>query len=278
MDNGIVSHQHAWLWGMLLTDGHIAARPRNHSIRWRQKYDSYTVLEKLRNIIGSTHNITFVPNGKNGKYMASLLNITNKNLALTAIGILGCHPSRKTFDLKFPNVDPAFLPSLIRGIHDGDGSWSFNCRKYAQLKFVIVSANVRFLESIKSCINKYALQTDADAGKLCLHGNNCYVLNYTAQSHIQTIGNWMYNSEYMDGAFMERKYNRFVLFDKIFLNETSIPSKDRVEQFMILRETERKEAEQQMQSLILMSQGQIRCPEHFHFSPGFFRKFVANPQ
>eukprot|EP01084_Bolivina_argentea_P141393 248455_1 len=62
LDNGLVSHEHAWFWGMVLTDATITCPEKNdkfRAIKWHQKYDSYNMLDKLRSIAGSDHPIIF---------------------------------------------------------------------------------------------------------------------------------------------------------------------------------------------------------------------------
>ncbi len=40
LDNGLVSHEHAWFWGFLLTDGHVRVGDSGNAtgITWNQKY------------------------------------------------------------------------------------------------------------------------------------------------------------------------------------------------------------------------------------------------
>ena len=79
LKDGIVSHEHAWFWGMVLTDGCITFQYKRNSIHWQQKYDSYNILERLRAIVDSTHNITFQPSGKDGKYASCCLTLSSKS-------------------------------------------------------------------------------------------------------------------------------------------------------------------------------------------------------
>ncbi len=63
LNKGIISHQHAWFWGMFLSDGSLHGNNNKNGpkgIRWDLKYDCYGTLESLRNIVNSSHPIFFL--------------------------------------------------------------------------------------------------------------------------------------------------------------------------------------------------------------------------
>eukprot|EP01084_Bolivina_argentea_P195192 334916_1 len=206
LDDGLISHEHAWFWGMLLTDGNISisvpSGSRNNTLRWAQKYDSYPMLESIRTVIQSTHPITFLVRKLNNKlYPACELNLHSKHLATSASHLIGCMPGRKTFDLKYPeSMDPIFTSSLIRGIVDGDGCWGFMRRKQQRNPTIYLSfssASITFLQSIQKVINQECLKSSSDPGKI--YGVKTYFqLNYHCQSELNEIGEWMYNTNKID--------------------------------------------------------------------------------
>ena len=126
LDDGLVSHDIAWFWGMALTDGTVATMSKGstlYNLSWKLKYDDYSVLEQLRHIAGSDHFITFDAS-PNGLYPFCTLVLNSKQLVAGAVNLMQCNPRRKTFVLQFPeDIDPKFVPSFIRGLIDGDGSW-----------------------------------------------------------------------------------------------------------------------------------------------------------
>eukprot|EP01084_Bolivina_argentea_P195193 334919_1 len=201
LDDGLISHKHAWFWGILLTDGSIQNH-KNNSLNWCQKYDSYPMLDSIRTVIQSTHPIAFnMTTTKSKMYGQCHLNLQSKHLALAASRLIGCSPTRKSFDLKYPNsIDPAFTSSLIRGIVDGDGCWGFMRRKQQRNPTIYLSfssASITFLQSIQKVINQECLKSSSDPGKI--YGVKTYFqLNYHCQSELNEIGEWMYNTNKID--------------------------------------------------------------------------------
>eukprot|EP01084_Bolivina_argentea_P152643 266240_1 len=147
LDRGLISHEHAWFWGWFLTDGNLY----RNVIKWQLKYNSYQSLQNLRQIVGSTHPIAFV---HTSGHMQCSFKFTSKQLQGTIHSLLGCQPNRKTFELKFPAIDEVFLPTLIRSIIDGDGSWLFAIRDQ-NMRLQITSSNKEFLEKIQYAINNH---------------------------------------------------------------------------------------------------------------------------
>eukprot|EP01083_Nonionella_stella_P181296 648918_1 len=116
LENGVISHQHAWFWGMFLSDGSLCCphkANKQEMIGWYQKYDSYPMLETLRSVCESTHPITF--DGRDGKYFSCSLSLCSVKLAQQARTMLGCDANRKTFDLSFPTgIEDIYLAAMIR--------------------------------------------------------------------------------------------------------------------------------------------------------------------
>eukprot|EP01083_Nonionella_stella_P188441 694620_1 len=133
------------------------------------------------------------------KYFCCHLRISSKSLTHAVAELLGCDPRRKTFDLQFPDdLDSGYFPSLIRGIVDGDGCWCMNLSCRPQITFIISSASVSFLRSIKAVINKHCLNTKKDRGTIRRSGAEtaqCFALVYCDTMECQTIGEWMYQPQ-----------------------------------------------------------------------------------
>ena len=262
LDHGITSHGHAWFWGMFLTDGHLMS---NRCVMWGQKFDRHEALSHLRDIVESTHVIYFKKNGTNP---ACGLNLYSAYLARAAAELLGCDPSLKSFDLTFPCIDPEFLPSLIRGIFDGDGSIVFNTSNSAVF-FMICSASYSFLESIRRAINVHCFGTDSELGYIySMINGTTYELRYLKQQQVHQLYLWLYQSQ---NRFMRQKHDRFKMFEKTFILQT-IPFKERQELMRHYLEEEAVRSREELERLIRMSRGTVNCPAHFVFRPNF-KKF-----
>lgn len=280
MDDGLISHEHAWWWGWFLTDGGIfnyraipSTEDCGRSLRWNLRYDSYPIILKLRDLIGSNHSIRIDTRTYDTNPTAQLT-LYSVHLCRQATKLMRCHPSRKTFDLQFPQkMDHQFLSSLIRGISEGDGCWTM---RYSggDITFKITSANELFLQIIRSKINKYALQTNLDEGFIQSRNNNtCFDLLYYKKPLCNAIGEWMYDSEQIKtGMFMRKKHERFLLLNRLFMINQGM---SRAEKSLIMREHYRMEQNDMksiLNELISMSKecnhetGARTC-----FSPNFYK-------
>eukprot|EP01084_Bolivina_argentea_P195194 334922_1 len=235
LDNGLISHKHAWFWGMLLTDGNVQATNNRYTLRWNQKYDSYPILDSIRTVIQSTHPIAFGAQKLKSKiYPTCTLELYSKHLATTAFDLIGCAPGRKTFDLIYPDsIDPAFTSSLIRGIVDGDGCWGFDFqRKHNNPQIILAfsSASVTFLQSVRKAINSICLESEADLGGI-YSDKSCFRLRYHRKSELNQIGEWMYNTNTTDidnGLVLHKKLNRFLLFQELFIKQNNLTGVDKL--------------------------------------------------
>eukprot|EP01084_Bolivina_argentea_P042155 77763_1 len=201
---------------MLLTDGNITTSRNRYTIRWGQKYDSYPMLDSIRTVTQSTHHIAFGTQKVKSKiYPTCNLALASKHLTITAHGLLGCSPGRKTFDLIYPHsIDPAYASSLIRGIVDGDGCWVLDFKRTQnnpRIYFSLCSASITFLQSVRKVINGICLESSSDLGRIYPTGSN-FRLNYHCKSELNQIGEWMYNTNKTDidnGLVLPKKLNRF---------------------------------------------------------------------
>lgn len=271
LDQGIISSSHAWFWGFFLTDGSITKSNNSPcGLRWNQKYDSHPILSQIRKITGSTNPITFCAHKT--KYPHCILGLHSTHLAGAATDLLRCDPSRKTFDLCFPDaVHADHLSSLIRGIYEGDGSWILAKHSNGiQARLCLFSANTEFLEKVRTVINKHCLQTTLNAGSINTRSTaNCSGLYYNKIQELDTIGQWMYHSMEDPELIMQQKLSRFEFFRTCFIEDPSIKPMDRI---LMLKDFLRKEKHQSiltLSDLLSMSRNEIPAPDHFRFSRSF---------
>ena len=270
LDYGLISSKHAWMWGLFLTDGNIdldnrSSRPSR--IRWSQKYDSYPMLEEIRKAVDSTHPLTF--HSYSGISIQCSLNLSCTHLAESAARLLNCNVSRKTFDLTFPDISDDHLPALIRGIHDGDGSWVFNMCEYPKMSLNIASSNIDFLQSLRKSINIHCLQTEAELGYIYKNSlSNSYSLYYEKKYELKVIGQWMYDSVDVNTLSMKQKYERFQFWRDHFLDDKVCVS-DRFHLMKAFKAEEKAVSLQVLNKLIAMNKSELECPKHFKFRKSF---------
>ena len=263
--------------GMLLSDGWISTQkgiPR--SIQWHQRFDSYTMLESLRFMVNSSSPIIFGSTTCHSRiFPTSRLTLRSLELSSRAQIILGCETNRKTFDLEFPSdIDDIFLPSLVRGIFDGDGSWGFQRNGgYPFIDFRIASANVNFLSAIERIINQQALHTTKVKKRIYkMNNQNCHQLAYRTQREVIQIGNWMYQHHDLKNhdLFMKQKYARFKLIKTILEYKPS----EKLAMINAFAEQEKIDRDELLKKLILLSteaDDSQNCPSHFRFAKSFDR-------
>eukprot|EP01084_Bolivina_argentea_P267572 454223_1 len=273
LENPFESHDKCWFWGMLLTDGRI----NRTDLRWRMKYDSYPMLQYLRDTANSTHPI-FLDAQPDGKYPNCELSLNSVKLAKRATKLMGCVPGRKSFEAVLPNeIHPEMLPTLIRGIVDGDGSWSFNLR-HGRIDFRIIAANLSLLVSIKSVIKRECLRSSKDPGTIYKNNNagTVWELRYCKQSECKHIGEWLYETKGYEG----KKFQRFALFREFFDDNNTIASvHDR--KFLIKQHMtqEKDKSDSVLRTLINMSTNVDEQPPQttpFRFRNNFYK--VQPPQ
>lgn len=138
-----------WL-GFLYADGYIRERKSGDSLEMKLSIKDKHHLESFRKSIESNHKITDGFN--NVKYKGKISTSHMSSFAIYSTKLVesiktqGFH-SRKTFTISNPNIDEEFTNHFIRGYFDGDGSFSFNPKKYI-IKTQIVSASEEFQKFI----------------------------------------------------------------------------------------------------------------------------------
>eukprot|EP01084_Bolivina_argentea_P267571 454221_1 len=273
LENPFESHDKCWFWGMLLTDGRI----NRTDLRWRMKYDSYPMLQYLRDTANSTHPI-FLDAQPDGKYPNCELSLYSTKLAKRATELIACVPNRKSFEAVLPNeIHSDKLPALIRGIVDGDGSWTFALQA-ARVDFKICAANPSLLASIKSVINRECLRSSKDPGFIYKADNisRAWHLRYSKQLECKHIGEWLYETKGYEG----KKFHRFALFQEFFDEKNTITNiHDR--RFLIKQHIkhEKDKSDSVLRALINMSTNVDEQPPQttpFRFRNNFYK--VQPPQ
>jgi intein-encoded DNA endonuclease-like protein len=202
----IDNEEKAYWLGFLYADGYIRERKSGNSLEMKLSIKDKHHLELFRKSIESNHKITDGFNNVKYKgkistsHMSSLVIYSTK--LVESIKTQGFH-SRKTFTISNPNIDEEFINHFIRGYFDGDGSFSFNPKKYI-IKTQIVSASEEFQKFI---INELK--------------NNNIKINLYSEIKLQ-IQNKMdnqkfYNYIYKNATiFLERKKEKYEEFRRYY--------------------------------------------------------------
>ena len=268
--DGIISDEHAWVWGWFITDGGASLK---NGIRWKLRYDSFPALQSIRHVLCATNPVTFGQIQPLENNPICYFQITSKALYSDIALLLGRNPNHKCFHLQLPIVDPLFLPALLRGIVDGDGCWALVDGRF---HFHISSSSIIFLQQVQNAVNEHCLKTTQPAGTISkpLGGHLCRCLLYSKTDHLNAIGSWLYPIEHTaTHLFTEHKYNRFKLHQSLFVNDGILKPQIRKNLMKEFRTEEVQRKNDCLDKLILMSKGEIECPTYFSFSPSWYKRY-----
>lgn len=154
--NHIDNEEKAYWLGFLFADGYIRERKSGNSLELKLSQKDEKHLSLFRKHIKSEHKIEYTTNKvkyKNGFSESKMCYLAiYSNELVESIKRQGIH-SRKTFTINQPTIDENMKPHFIRGYFDGDGSFSFNSKKYIN-KTQIVSASDNFINFIINELGK----------------------------------------------------------------------------------------------------------------------------
>lgn len=272
-DGGLVSDQHAWIWGFFLTDGCISTMKfsgRREALRWNQRYDCYPLLHIIANTLESNAPVYVGSqiNRLNGKtYHHSVLNLCSVKLTTAMSALLDCNPDRKTFEVTFPfHIDSQFAPGLVRGIIDGDGCWNFS---RGVIRLIITSANLTFLKELRAAINSNCIKEES-SGRISSQSSRLHYLKYYRQDHCLMIADWIYQPHLLSsGLYVPKKYERCRLYKTMIEKKSSKSDRVRGIQEHLLEEKENDEM--LLSQLVSMSKGHKESPFYLRFRVSFLK-------
>ena len=108
------SPEMSYVLGLWFADGNIY-HSKSNSYVWSITSKDIDILNRIRDLMGSSHKITLCTSKSSGNFV-----ISSKNLydAMRRFG--GCE--RKSYSkIEFPDIKEQFLPDFVRGYIDGDG-------------------------------------------------------------------------------------------------------------------------------------------------------------
>jgi intein-encoded DNA endonuclease-like protein len=194
-----------WL-GFLFADGYIRERKYGNSLEMKLSEKDENHLHLFRKHLKSNHKIIKGINKTKCKSGISESRICHlaiySNELVKSIKNKGMH-SKKTFTIDKPNIDKNLINHFIRGYFDGDGSFSFNPKKYIN-KTQIVSASVNFIDFIINELKENQIE-------IRLYSN----IKLQIQNKIDNLK--FYNYIYKNATiFLERKKDKYDEFRKYY--------------------------------------------------------------
>lgn len=191
-----------WL-GFIFADGHLSEK---NSLEVCIKDKEH--IEKFKTDIEAEHKIsTRIVSG----YAYYRLTIQDPYMAnrLRELGVM----HNKTYGWKIPNIPKEFMHHFIRGVFDGDGSFSLSSRRKTKgdCKWSIVSYSFQILEDIKNAIiNTSTLKED----DIHIYNNKNRVpsLNIFKIDSLKKIFDYIYKDA---TVYLDRKYNKYLEYCRL---------------------------------------------------------------
>lgn len=199
-----------YILGFFAADGYITVNRYGGQFFSIQIVDKQ-LLEKIRNIIGSTHKISTIRrvktfSGQTGVYTAYRLQIGSKEMCedLRRLGM----KENKTKSLAVPNVPKKYFADFVRGYFDGDGNvWvgyvhKDRATRLLAIQTVFTSCSAGFLETIQGRL----ADADIPGGRMRKEKGNYHRLVYSIRGSLK-LRDFMYNHRVSisSGLFLERK-------------------------------------------------------------------------
>jgi len=195
-----------YVLGWILSDGHVSLKRKLWTIKIHAK--DKTILTKIQSIIGHNGNI----NGPYKNQDSVQLFVTNKEqfYFLTQSWGLDNH---KSHNLKWKDCPDEFLPHLVRGYFDGDGS--IYTKQSANPNVNTVGINFvgthHFINGLQKAINN-AIGFEEKTG--CISDLDTYAtLIYNGSDIALKILDWIYISS-TELTRLDRKFEKYIEYKK----------------------------------------------------------------
>lgn len=195
----IDSDEKAYFLGLLISDGNvfIPKDNRSPSISLTLHLQDEYMLENFNKYLGLNHRI-----GYDGRGCGQVA-IRSKKMAidLTKYGIA----PNKTLHTFLPSIDSQFLPGLIRGIIDGDGSIQYHDKRSKHYHNISICGTHLLMEAISETLFSI-LNLNHKPSVYDYKDRNLSEIKIQNIEDIIKIGNWIYKDS---SLYLIRKYNKF---------------------------------------------------------------------
>ena len=219
----------AYLLGFFVADGSINAKRKNLRIHVSKK-DSY-IIDLYKNYISPKSRI-FTINGKinnkirnyNIKDNGSIgIDITSAILVPDLVNI-GYGYNKTYLNWVLPNISKNLIPHFLRGLFDGDGSFSMYITKNNNLKFrtrLHITLHSKCETPIDSIIN-FLQSKNIKATKVYIKRDSLWRLSISSKLSILNFYNLLYSDAHF---FLQRKYE---IIHKYVNTEITIETKESI--------------------------------------------------
>jgi hypothetical protein len=199
-----INNDSAYVLGVIASDGNLTIR-ENGSWNFKITSKDKEWLLAIRDLMGS--NMKLKPVVGQWGHLAWDLIITRRKMIkdLMALGIT----PKKSMTLQFPNIQDEYVPSFMRGYHDGDGSFSFYRNHKRVVLRSITAGNITFLTTWKEWLNKFGIDTESN---IHITKSKIHVLHLSERNSVE-FGNMIYN---VPGIRLERKYKKYIEGKRLF--------------------------------------------------------------
>ena len=209
--HGISSEDHAWVSGLIVTDGHL--RKSHNAIEFFLQLQDYTILQQILNCVGCKKKISLkiVSNG----HALATVNLCSKQLVNDMIEMFPCNWRRKADTLPssaalfdFTRQSQKYVAAYIRGVSDGDGSFGYSFGD-GVMSWELKSNSTEFIEGLYELI--YA-GCNVRCNRYTVGKRN--IICIRKRQDLLDFGRWIY---FDAKRFCCRKYERFVSYEEMVL-------------------------------------------------------------
>lgn len=203
----INSSNKAYILGFIFSDGNIF----NNTVKINLIKSDSEILYDIGNKIFLDGNIQIheikgeTKVWKNGKKYFSkpqtALILTRKNI-VTSLKKNGLTP-KKTFTIRFPDIDTIFYKDFIRGYFDGDGCFYIS-KKYKNNNRINITSNTLFINKLSKIIENI-LNIDCKIKESNI--KNIDRLNIYGNIKVKKFLDWIYDDAQLK---LKRKYNKYL--------------------------------------------------------------------
>ncbi len=189
--NNIDTEEKAYFLGFLYADGTNTGKCITISL----KNSDIEILNRFSNLLETNRPIKIYNNG--AQY--ARLSINNYNIInnLVKHGVV----ERKTFKIRYPDIDPSLDKHFIRGYFDGDGG--FSIKKRTNNYMFSITSNREFCTDLQ---NKFFYYIKKKPAIYDIKNNTVKRLTIGGNKQVIVASNWIYNNATI---FLQRKYDLY---------------------------------------------------------------------
>jgi Mor family transcriptional regulator len=194
-----ITSKSAYVLGFWMADG--CAIKKCYRVRFDQ--NELEPIEKIKNILGSTHYITkYKRPDANIEYSTT---INSKQMYSDLQKICPFDITKKTIRSAYPNISEEADNHFIRGLFDGDGCIYFKKRNGKNRATFKLTGSKKLLKKVQEKLSKIK---GVKKGSLTKQKNkNCWELNYEGIPQTIKIANWLYKGA--NTLYLNRKKKKF---------------------------------------------------------------------